>query len=93
MTQSALHKYWHIANLKMVAKLISEFGYEQAFSIRRVEQGFVLELDNGTTYQFDGKENIWGQIVIEPQSLVRTSRNDEQEPLSAALFMLSLIHI
>ncbi|MFN3015876.1 IucA/IucC family protein [Vibrio coralliilyticus] len=86
MTQSALHKYWHIANLKMVAKLISEFGYEQAFSIHRVEQGFVLELDNGTTYQFDGKENIWGQIVIEPQSLVRTSLNDEQEPLSAALF-------
>ncbi|MCX4028351.1 IucA/IucC family siderophore biosynthesis protein [Endozoicomonas sp. SM1973] len=34
MNQQALHSYWIIANQTMVAKLISELAYEQAFQIK-----------------------------------------------------------
>jgi aerobactin synthase len=78
MEQIALHAYWPEANRKMVAKLISELAYEQAFPIVEMAAAseFSLTLDKGIEYHFSGKRNIWGQIVIDPQSLMRTGGID-----------------
>ncbi|MDE1462823.1 IucA/IucC family protein [Spartinivicinus poritis] len=37
MSQQALHSYWGIVNQIMVAKIISELAYEQAFQIKQVD--------------------------------------------------------
>lgn len=86
MDQIALHTYWPAMNRKMVAKLISELAYEQAFRIKESGSGFSLTLDTGVRYEFTGKENIWGQVVIEPGSLSRHS-GTEEKPLLATQFM------
>lgn len=86
MEQIALHKYWPLANQKMVAKIISEFAYEQAFRFEQDAQGYTLKLTNDVSYQFQGTENIWGQVLIEPTSIVR----QPQLTISAALLMRDL---
>ena len=86
MEQIALHKYWPLANQKMVAKIISEFAYEQAFRFELNAQGYTLKLANQVSYQFQGSENIWGQVLIEPGSIVR----QPQQSISAALLMRDL---
>ena len=86
MEQIALHKYWPLANQKMVAKIISEFAYEQAFRFEQDAQGYTLKLANQVSYQFQGSENIWGQVLIEPGSIVR----QPQQSISAALLMRDL---
>ncbi|MFL7032437.1 IucA/IucC family protein [Vibrio lentus] len=86
MEQIALHKYWPLANQKMVAKIISEFAYEQAFRFEQDAQGYTLKLANQVNYQFQGSENIWGQVLIEPGSIVR----QPQQSISAALLMRDL---
>ncbi|WP_339389022.1 IucA/IucC family protein [Vibrio caribbeanicus] len=86
MEQIALHKYWPLANQKMVAKIISEFAYEQAFCFEQDAQGYTLKLANQVSYQFQGSENIWGQVLIEPGSIVR----QPQQSISAALLMRDL---
>ena len=86
MDQIALHTYWPAMNRKMVAKLISELAYEQAFRIKESGSGFSLTLETGVRYEFTGKENIWGQIVIEPDSLSRIA-DSEDKPLLATQFM------
>ncbi|WP_027252272.1 IucA/IucC family protein [Photobacterium halotolerans] len=72
MIQQALHKYWPQANRAIVAKMISEFAYEQAFEFQVSEDGFILNLDHGVSYRFKGKANIWGQVVIDPHTVTRT---------------------
>lgn len=86
MEQIALHKYWPLANQRMVAKIISEFAYEQAFRFEQDAQGYTLKLANQVSYQFQGSENIWGQVLIEPGSIVR----QPQQSISAALLMRDL---
>ncbi|MCW8335133.1 IucA/IucC family protein [Vibrio paucivorans] len=87
MDQTALHQYWSIANHKLVAKMISEFAYEQAFKLVPLGKGYSLTLDSGVVYQFMGKPNIWGQVVIEPQSLIRSDADGTPTSLSSAHFM------
>ena len=86
MEQIALHKYWPLANQKMVAKIISEFAYEQAFRFEQDAQGYTLKLANQVSYHFQGSENIWGQVLIEPGSIIR----QPQQSISAALLMRDL---
>ncbi|MBD1556011.1 IucA/IucC family siderophore biosynthesis protein [Vibrio sp. S9_S30] len=86
MEQIALHKYWSLANQKMVAKIISEFAYEQAFHFEHDAQRYVLQLANEVSYQFQGSENIWGQVLIEPSSIAR----QPHQTISAALLMRDL---
>lgn len=90
MEQLALHHYWPIANQNMVAKILSEFAYEQAFQFEETEAGYQLKLKNGTRYCFDGEENIWGQVVIDPSSIRRESSIVNEQPISAALLMRDL---
>ncbi|MCZ4293538.1 IucA/IucC family protein [Vibrio sinaloensis] len=86
MEQIALHKYWPLANQKLVAKIISEFAYEQAFRFNKDDSDYSLSLSNGVSYRFQGSENIWGQVVIEPKTLSRQPENS----ISAALLMRDL---
>lgn len=90
MEQLALHHYWPIANQNMVAKILSEFAYEQAFQFEETEHGYQIKLENDTRYGFNGEKNIWGQIVIEPTSIQRKSTVASNQPLSAALLMRDL---
>ena len=75
MDQIALHSHWSSANRKMVAKLISELAYEQAFKIEENPTDLSLTLTENIHYHFSGKRNIWGQVVIEPSSLIRKDEN------------------
>jgi len=90
MEQLALHHFWSLANQNMVAKILSEFAYEQAFQFEKTEHGYQLKLENGTRYCFDGEENIWGQVVIDPSSIRRESSIANEQPISAALLMRDL---
>ncbi len=90
MEQLALHHYWSVTNQNMVAKILSEFAYEQAFQFEKTEHGYQLKIENGTRYCFDGEENIWGQVVIDPSSIRRESSIANEQPISAALLMRDL---
>ncbi len=90
MEQLALHHYWSVTNQNMVAKILSEFAYEQAFQFEKTDAGYQLKLENGTRYCFDGEENIWGQVVIDPSSIRRESSIANEQPISAALLMRDL---
>lgn len=90
MEQLALHHYWSVTNQNMVAKILSEFAYEQAFQFEKTEHGYQLKLENSTRYCFDGEENIWGQVVIDPSSIRRESSIANEQPISAALLMRDL---
>ncbi|MFC3024098.1 IucA/IucC family protein [Vibrio zhugei] len=90
MTTHALHTYWSDANLKLVAKTLSEFAYEQAFQFAHDERGYTLQLDNGSHYSFQGERNIWGQIMIEPHSLRRDTQSAQNTEVTAALLMRDL---
>ena len=90
MEQIALHKYWSITNHKLVAKILSEFAYEQAFRFDFDLGRYSLSLINNTTYFFEGIENIWGQVVIDPTSICRYSDQESSTSLSAALLMRDL---
>ncbi|QUJ68758.1 IucA/IucC family siderophore biosynthesis protein [Photobacterium sp. GJ3] len=87
MMQQAIQQYWPKANRAIVAKMISEFAYEQAFRFEVTKSGYELKLDNDVHYQFRGKENIWGQVVIEPESVTRTPAI---EPVLATQFMMDI---
>lgn len=80
MKQEDLHRFWNRANQIMVAKLISELAYEQAFHIKiekigkqtlPAQEQLYLQLDSGVSYFFSGWRNIWGQYVINPSSIIR----------------------
>lgn len=86
MDQIALHSHWPTANRKMVAKLISELAYEQAFKIEENDNEFSFTLSQGVGYHFLGKLNIWGQIVIDPISLERKA-NGKLSDITATQFM------
>lgn len=86
MDQIALHAHWPAANRKMVAKLISELAYEQAFTIEENNAEFSFTPSQGVGYYFSGKRNIWGQIVIDPISLDRRSAGNSSE-ITATQFM------
>jgi len=90
MEQIALHKYWQLANQNLVAKIMSELAYEQAFHFEEIPDGYALRLNNGTTYSFRGAAYIWGQILIEPTSINRKSVTEPESPISAALLMRDL---
>ncbi|KQB09233.1 IucA/IucC family protein [Vibrio metoecus] len=90
MDQLALHRYWVVANQKMVGKILSEFAYEQAFQFEPTVQGYQLNLENGTRYCFAGEENIWGQVMIDPTSITRHAEIEAEQPISAALLMRDL---
>ncbi|MEF2484323.1 IucA/IucC family protein [Vibrio mimicus] len=90
MDQSALHRYWAVANQKMVGKILSEFAYEQAFQFEPTAQGYQLNLENGTRYCFAGEENIWGQVMMDPTSITRHAEIETEQPISAALLMRDL---
>ncbi|MDO6580504.1 IucA/IucC family protein [Photobacterium sp. 2_MG-2023] len=87
MIQQALQKYWPQANRAIVAKMISEFAYEQAFQFQVSEDGFTLNLDHGVSYRFEGKANIWGQVVIDPQTVTRMP---DTGSLLATQFMMDI---
>ncbi|MBV7262403.1 IucA/IucC family siderophore biosynthesis protein [Photobacterium sp. WH24] len=87
MIQQALQKYWPQANRAIVAKMISEFAYEQAFQFQVSEDGFTLNLDHGVSYRFEGKANIWGQVVIDPQTVTRIP---DTGSLLATQFMMDI---
>ncbi|MGO1296276.1 MAG: IucA/IucC family protein [Vibrio sp.] len=90
MNTQALHTHWTDANLKLVAKILSEFAYEQAFQFEHDEHGYALHLDNGTHYSFQGKRNIWGQVMIQPNTLKRDDNTAHNTDITAALLMRDL---
>ncbi|WP_407330753.1 IucA/IucC family protein [Enterovibrio sp. 27052020O] len=87
MEQAALHRFWPLANRKMVAKLLSELEYEQAFTLVEHEKAFIVTLFSGMQYQVEGWRNLWGQLVIEPSSIVRRNALNLDVPVEATGFI------
>ncbi|MGC9493276.1 IucA/IucC family protein [Vibrio genomosp. F10] len=85
MDQIALQRYWLPMNRHLVAKLISELAYEQAFNLvgdkdEDIDKGvFSFALTKDVTYQFLGKVNIWGQVNIDPESVVRLAPDHQKQ--------------
>ncbi|AMG31787.1 IucA/IucC family siderophore biosynthesis protein [Grimontia hollisae] len=88
MEQNALHRFWPAANRALVAKLISELEYEQAFKLEPVGQEHCLTLPAGVRYRVKGKRNIWGQLNILPGSIRREDNGEHNLPVEASRFML-----
>lgn len=89
MEQQALHLYWQDANRKMVAKLMSELAYEQAFELKTIPDGFSLSLESGVIYSGCGQANIWGQVVFDSTTLKREEDGHFSDIL-ASTFMLDI---
>ncbi|MCL9780398.1 IucA/IucC family siderophore biosynthesis protein [Vibrio sp. S4M6] len=87
MDQLSINTNWQSANRKLVAKLISELAYEQAFVLDETSQGYQLTFENDVVYRFQGKKNIWGQVVIDPSSINRL-QSLQQTNIHATQFML-----
>lgn len=88
MEQSALHQFWEKANRALVAKIISELEYEQAFRLEADSGNHCLTLPNGNRYLVNGKRNIWGQLNILPDSVRRLDNKGAEQPVEASGFML-----
>jgi aerobactin synthase len=69
-------KYWPEANRRLVAKALSELGYEGLFDpqVKDLEDrrvACVLALASGVRYEYEGFRNVWGETVVDPDSIRR----------------------
>ncbi|KHD26353.1 aerobactin synthase IucC [Vibrio caribbeanicus] len=90
MEQIALQKYWATANKALVGKILSEFAYEQAFQFQPNGDHLDLHLAKGVSYSFCGQTNIWGQVRIDPSTIVRTADSEPPCDITAAQLMRDL---
>ncbi|MGX1927474.1 IucA/IucC family protein [Vibrio sp. NH-7] len=90
MEQIALQKYWATANKALVGKILSEFAYEQAFQFQPNGDRLDLYLAKGVSYSFCGETNIWGQVRIDPTTIVRTAGSEPPSGITAAQLMRDL---
>ena len=81
MTQEAC---WQHLNRQLVAKNISELQYEECFSPKGLDDCWSLMLRSGVTYSFFAWQSIWGQLRVNPDSLLR----DGMPVTSAAQFYI-----
>ncbi|MGI9277184.1 MAG: IucA/IucC family protein [Endozoicomonas sp.] len=84
----ALGKGWQQANLRMLTKSLSELTWEEA--IQPLEQSpgqYELKLDSGITYTFSAWRSIWGQLLIDQDTVVR-SPESENNDLDASQFFI-----
>ncbi|MES2527325.1 MAG: IucA/IucC family protein [Bdellovibrionota bacterium] len=69
---------WAKVNRKLIARAISELSFEEV--VCPVENK--LTLKNGAVYTFSGKNNIWGNVLVEPETL----RRNGEEISDAGIF-------
>lgn len=75
---------WENVNRELIAKAISELHYENILEITEESNKYFLYLDQSITYSFNATKTIWGQLIIETQTI---SKNNNTE-LSAAIFFI-----
>ena len=75
---------WRRASRALLAKAISEFAYEEAVRPEleaRPDGTFAaaLPLASGVSYRFAGVRRIWGNLAIEPDSILRIGADGREE--------------
>jgi aerobactin synthase len=92
------NEVWQIVNRELVAKALSELAYEQILAPAYLERGAdqtwcILRLASGTTYEYEGRRTIWGQVEVHPHTIRRLCQErvddpQSETPLDAAQFLL-----
>ena len=85
-TDDALVHHWAAANRALIAKMIGELTYEGVLAPVGDGAQRRLDLGNAGIWRFRAHANLWGQPMIEPESLVPP----EGTGLDAAGFFLAL---
>ncbi len=66
---------WGRVNRAVVAKAISELGFEECLEAQEVSPGqWQLVLSTGAVYCFAATRRIWGQLTVDPASLTRNGQ-------------------
>ncbi|GAA5171349.1 IucA/IucC family protein [Modicisalibacter zincidurans] len=68
---AALAHHWPAANRALIAKMIGELSYEQilAATADGEDNGYRLELGAAGVWRYRARLNLWGQPMVDPQSL------------------------
>ncbi|RKD84030.1 IucA/IucC family protein [Kushneria marisflavi] len=100
--EEAIRRHWSHANRALIAKMISELAYEQVLLPKNGLGGWRLDIevvapeDRSTSaesracgrWHFQAQANLWGQLLIEVDSL--RGPKDTSEMPEAAEFLLAL---
>lgn len=81
---------WGIVNRTAIAKAISELSYEEGFApvaLNKAETMWTLTLGDAVSYRFEARRRIWGQLHIDPKSLVRATSTEEAVANDAVGFL------
>lgn len=65
---------WLALNRALIAKTIAELAFEEALAPEPTDRAgtqWLLRLDDGIAYRFAAERRIWGNLAIDPASLVR----------------------
>ena len=81
---------WRQANRTLVAKAISEFSFEELLQPAPLQSHDLWEvsLSDRVSYRFAGRRRIWGQLSIEPDTLLRIEGEQAAPVVDAAGFFL-----
>lgn len=69
---------WETVNRAAIAKAISELSYEECFAPVPLDEGetaWELKLGDSISYCFTARRRIWGQLHIDPASIVRMTQS------------------
>lgn len=75
---------WHEASRRLLAKVIEEFAYERVFEVISEQPGsYAIEV-GPFRYRFRAKRYVFDNLVVEPDSVVRTA-NGVDGPIHDAM--------
>lgn len=81
---------WGAVNRTAIAKAISELSYEEGFApvaLDAAETAWTLTLGDAVSYRFEARRRIWGQLHINPTSLVRVTPDGQAVANDAVGFL------
>jgi aerobactin synthase len=82
---------WRDLNRALIAKTIAELAFEEALEpepTNREATEWLLRLDEGIAYRFRAERRIWGNLAIDPASLVRVVGDRASPAGDAAGFLV-----
>jgi aerobactin synthase len=81
---------WRRANRAILARAISELTYEEVLTARPLDAAnrrWEVPLGEGLAYRFGAARRIWGQLSIDPETLVRAAPEEKPADDAVAFFV------
>ncbi|AHJ66913.1 Aerobactin siderophore biosynthesis protein iucC [Granulibacter bethesdensis CGDNIH4] len=89
LRHASLHaSLWRRVNLTCLAKSLSELAYEEAFHPEEEAGGLWIFRFGDVHYRCEGEPRIWGQLTIDPDSIIRIENGEESQAHDAAQFFV-----